>query len=58
MKPAVVALKYFDASISHMLIVTKLKVQKKKKIMNHFFAVASPGKKTKLSLDQEASVTS
>lgn len=32
MKPAVVALKYFDASISHMLIVTKLKVQKKKKL--------------------------
>lgn len=30
MKPAVIALKYFDASISHMLIVTKLQVQKKK----------------------------
>lgn len=29
MKPAVIALKYFDASISHMLIVTKLQVQKK-----------------------------
>lgn len=39
-----------------MLTVTKLQVQEK--IMNHFFGVASPGMMTKLSLDQEASVTS
>lgn len=47
--------KYFDISML-MLIVAALQVQKT--ILNYFFGGASPGVKTKLSLEQEASVTS
>lgn len=39
----------------HVLTETTLQVQKNR---NHFFGVASPGIKTKLSLEQEASMTS